>query len=140
MERELQEKIITYRILESRIDALLKQREIIVSKLMELQTTLASMEEIEKDGEEILFPLGSEAYSFGKITNKKKMIVEIGARVALEKNVDEAREILNERKSEMENALNALQKDIMQISSGLEILGPEIKELSERLEKEPKAG
>ena len=72
--------------------------------------------------------------------NKKKMIVEIGARVALEKNVDEAREILNERKSEMENALNALQKDIMQISSGLEVLGPEIKELSERLEKEPKAG
>jgi prefoldin alpha subunit len=138
--KELQEKILTYRILEARLDGLLKQRDMVVSKLIEIQTTLASIDEIEKSKEEILFPIGSEAYTFGKVIDKKKMIVEIGANVALEKTVEEGRQTLNKRKEEMENALNALQKDIAQISAGLEQLGPEIEEMAKAMEKETKAG
>lgn len=139
-QKELQEKILTYRILEARLDSLLKQRDMIASKLIEIQTTLASLSEIEKSKEEILFPIGAEAYTFGKVIDKKKMIVEIGANVALEKGVEEGKEILNKRKAEMENALNAIQKDVAQISAGLEQLGPEIQEMAESLEKETKAG
>jgi len=133
--KELQEKILAYRILEARLDSLLKQRDLIASKIVEIQTTLQSMEEIGKAKGKTLFPIGSETYTFGKVTDKKKLIVEIGANVALEKTVDEGKELLNKRREGMENALNTVQKNILEISSSIESLGPEIRELTEKLEK-----
>lgn len=139
-QKELQEKILTYRILEARLDSLLKQRDMLASKLIEIQSTLDSIDEIEKGKEEILFPIGAEAYTFGKVTDKKKMIVEIGANVALEKTVEEGKQILNKRETEMENTLNVVQRGIAELSSGLEQLGPEIQELGKKLEEEAQAG
>lgn len=138
--KELQEKIVAYRILEARLDSLLKQRDMLATKLVEIQTTLQSMDEIEKSKEEVLFPIGSEAYTFGKIIDKKKMIVEIGANVALGKTVEEGKKILDKRKLEMEDALNSIQRNITEISSSLEQLGPEIQDLAKELEGTPEAG
>ena len=131
MERELEERIVAYRILESRLDGLLKQRDMVVSKMIELDTTLKSMDDIEKS-EEVLFPLGSETYTFGKVIDKKRMIVEIGSGIVLEKTVEEAKETMKKRRSELENILNNVQNEVMQVSSSLDVLGPEIRELSEK--------
>jgi len=131
MERELEERIVAYRILESRLDGLLKQRDMVVSKMIELDTTLKSMDDIEKS-EEVLFPLGSETYTFGKVIDKKRMIVEIGSGIVLEKTVEEAKEIMKKRRTELENILNNVQNEVMQVSSSLDVLGPEIRELSEK--------
>ena len=131
MERELEERIVAYRILESKLDGLLKQRDMVVSKMIELDTTLKSMDDIEKS-EEVLFPLGSETYTFGKVIDKKRMIVEIGSGIVLEKTVEEAKEIMKKRRTELENILNNVQNEVMQVSSSLDVLGPEIRELSEK--------
>ncbi len=132
--KELQEKILTYRILESRLDALLKQREMMASKMIEIQNTLGSMDEIEKCKEEVIFPIGAEAYVFGKVADKKKLMVDIGAGVILEKTVEETKEILNKRKNDIENALNSMQKDIGEMSAALDQLGPELQSMSEETE------
>lgn len=132
--KELQEKILTYRIFESRLDALLKQREMMASKTIEIQNTLSSMDEIEKCKEEVIFPIGAEAYVFGKVADKKKLMVDIGADIILEKTVEEAKEILNKRKNDIENALNSMQKDIGEMSAALDQLGPELQSMSEETE------
>jgi len=137
---ELQEKILAYRILEARLDSLLKQRNMLASKLIEIQTTLQSIDEIEKGKGEVLFPIGSETYIFGKVTDKKKLIVGIGANAALEKSVEKGKEILNKRKAEIENTLNGMQKNIAEISSSLSQLGSEIEKLAKESEKIPKVG
>jgi len=131
MQKELQEKIITYRVLEARLNSFLKQRDLITSKLLELQSTLASINEIEKS-EEVLFPLGSEAYTFGKIIEKNKIILEIGAGIALEKNIEESKDFLNKRKTELEDVLNETQRNVLEISSIMNQLGLEIQKLSEK--------
>lgn len=129
MQEELQEKVIAYRILEIRLNSLLKQRDLIASKILELQSTLASVDEIEKS-KEVLFPIGSEAYTFGKITEKNKLIVEIGAGIALEKNIEESKEFLNKRKSELENILAKTEKNILEVSAVMAKLGEEIQKLT----------
>lgn len=131
--RELQEKVTTYRALESRFGAFIKQRDLFISKLSEIQTTLNSMEEIEKGKEEILFPLGSEAYAFGKVVEKKRMIIEIGAGIALEKTPAEGMEILKKRMEEIEKALNSVLQGIVEASS---VLGQLESEIQEEIEKE----
>jgi prefoldin alpha subunit len=130
--RELQEKIFTYRLLESRLDGLLKQRDMLISKMAEIQTTLNSIDEIQKSKEEVLFPLGSEAYAFGKVADKKKMVVEVGANVALEKTPEEGKEILKKRIEEIGKGLNSIQQGIIETSSALDQLGPQIQENIEK--------
>ncbi len=130
---ELQKKIIAYRVLESKLNSFVKQRDILLSKLVEIQNTLTSIEEIKKRKDEILFPLGSETFMRGRIVSKNKIIVGIGANIALEKSIEDAKKILEKRKLEIETNLNEIQKSILNISSQLEKLGPEITKLAERL-------
>ena len=135
-EKELQEKIMTYRILESRLDSLLKQRDLVASKLIEMQTTLASIDEIHKSASEILFPIGSEAYASGEVVDKDKIIVEIGANIALEKSVEDGKEILNKRGKTLEESLNEIQREISNLSAAINQLGPEIQELTQELQSQ----
>lgn len=142
-EKEIQEKILTYRIIEARIESLLKQRDMVMSKLMEIETTLKGMEEIEKQEEDMLLSLGSETHFFGRITDKKRMVVELGADIAIEKSFDEGKKILNRRKEEIESTIKSLERDISQLSSGLQVLESQINEMvgmGETVEKGKEAG
>ena len=123
--KKLEEKILTYRILESRFNTLVKQKDLLASKLAEIRLTLESIEEIEKSGE-VLFPLASGAYTLGKIIDKQKIVLSIGASIALEKSLVEAKKFLNERKDEIEKALNQVNKEIVNLSFNLQVLEREI--------------
>jgi prefoldin alpha subunit len=135
-QKELQEKILTYRVLQSRIEFLLKQRELVTNKIIEIENTLASIEEFVNSKEKVLFSLGSEAHVFGKVDDKEKIIVEIGANVALEKTIDEGKKTLNERKTELEKNLNEIQNGVMGVSAALEQLTPELQSLMENQESQ----
>jgi len=131
-EKELQEKIMVYRIVESRLDALIRQRDLFLNKIAELLNTVASIDEIAKSKGEILFPIGSEAYSFGNTVDKDKIIVEIGAGIALEKNFDEAKEIIQKRRADIELAVKDIQEDVQKLSESLYSLQFEIQHLAEK--------
>lgn len=132
--KELEQKILAYQILQARLESLNKQREFISSKLLEIQSTLQSIEEVKKSGENTLFSIGSNAHVYGKIVNKEKMIVEIGANVALEKTFEEGRSFLEKRKKELEDALSETEKNIQEIINTLNELGPQIERLSKDLQ------
>jgi len=129
-EKKLEERVLAYRFLESRFNALIKQRDLLNSKLVEIQSTLESIEEIEKS-EEILFPLASGAYTLGKIIDKQKIVLSIGANIAVEKSLADAKKFLNERKNEIEKALNQVNKEIANLSFKLQVLEREISRIAE---------
>ncbi|MEM5797357.1 MAG: prefoldin subunit alpha [Candidatus Aenigmatarchaeota archaeon] len=135
-EKELQEKLLIYRTLEARLEVLTRQRDLISSKIIELMSTMSSIDEIDKTPENILFKLGSEAFAKGNVTDKNKILVEIGAGIVLEKSLVDGKEILNKRKTEMENALKEIQNNISQISNAMNQLAPEINELIRQSEKQ----
>lgn len=128
-EKELQEKMLTYRLLEARLDGFLKQRDLVLNKLGEMQLTLSTIEEASEKDSEILIPIGSEAYAYGKLTNQKTFIVEIGAGVALEKNLEDAKTILNKRLNELSSAVTDLQSEIQKVSLTMQRLAPEIESM-----------
>ena len=139
-QKELQEKMLIYRTLESRLEALTRQRDLVSSKIAELMSTLSSLDEIGKDQENILFRLGSEAYTYGNITNKDKVLVEVGAGIVMEKLVEDGKETLNKRKTEMEGILKDIQNNTSQISNAMNQLGPEINELIQKSQNQSLAG
>jgi prefoldin alpha subunit len=136
-QKELQEKILTYRVLQSRLDETIKQRDLLMNKIIEMENTLSSLDEIKKTDKETLFPIGPETFVSGKLTNKEKMLVGIGANIILEKTFDEGKEILKRSKDELERAMKEIQNEINRVSSDLQQLTPELQEM---IEKSQKAG
>lgn len=130
--KELQEKVLAYRILEARLNGLIEQRRALIAKIAEIQLTQASIDEI-KAGTEILVPLGAEAHAFGKIMDETKIIVEIGAGITLEKTIREGKELLEKRVEEIKNVLSEVENNIVEVSTNLEKLEPEIQTLIEKL-------
>jgi len=137
-EKELQEKILVFRLLESRFENMVKQRDVLASKIVELQTTLNTIDEM-KTGDDVLFSLGSSAYAKGKLSDKNKIIVEVGAGVVLEKGLDEAKQILSSRANEIQRVLMKIQREISEISSELERLEPEIQQIADEMNKKSEA-
>lgn len=146
LNEELQEKLLAYRSLESRLNSLANQQNMFASKIMEIQSTIESINEIKKQEKEanrnsakdILFPLGSAAHVRGSVADKDKIIVEVGAGVALEKTADEAKEILEKRKKEIEDAMTVLQKDLQSISATMQEIESYAQELYAKAQKEGK--
>lgn len=130
-QKELQEKILSYRILQSRLESLIRGRELIANKIVEIESTLASIDEFVNSKEKILFSLGSETYVFGEVNEKEKLIVGVGAGIALEKTMDEGKNTLNKRKTELEKIILDIQKEVMKVSVAIEQLAPEIQKLIE---------
>jgi prefoldin alpha subunit len=131
-EKELQQRVLAYRYLETRLQGLLKQRDIVANKIAEIISTLESLREIEKNQKDVLFPLGSEAYVFGEVKEKDKLLVEIGANIALEKSLKEGKATLEKRKSELEKTLKDIQKEIIVVSASLENLAKDIEKMGKK--------
>ncbi|MEM5829386.1 MAG: prefoldin subunit alpha [Candidatus Aenigmatarchaeota archaeon] len=131
-EKDLQKKIIAYRLIEARIGGLLKQREILLNGLMEIEESIAGIEELKKKGDDILFSLGSQTYIPCQISKKDKIIVEIGAGVAIEKSLEDGKQILKKRKEDIEKSIASIEVVINQLSSKLKELEEEIGKIVEK--------
>jgi len=139
-QKELQENIMAYRLLEAKLDALVKQRDLVASKIMEISTTLDSIDELIKSKEDLLFPIGAEAFTFGKISDAKKIIIGIGMNVAIEKDVEDGKKILTERQKELEQALDSIQQETHNVMHGLENLGPKIQKMISKAQADSDEG
>lgn len=106
LQKELQSRVVTFKALESNLANFARQKDLLTARLMEMQNTAISVEELHKSKSDTLFSVGSGAFVKGNPRDRDKIIIEIGAGIALEKTVDEAREILETRKKDIENAIN----------------------------------
>ncbi|MDI6826106.1 MAG: prefoldin subunit alpha [Candidatus Aenigmarchaeota archaeon] len=135
--KEIQGKLIRYQILDGRIKALLKRRELLIAKILEIETTLSTIEEIEKNKEsEILLPFGSNVHVPGTLKDIKKMIVELGANMAIEEDVEETKKILEKRKNIINDGLRITENEITSLSNEMLKLESEIGALIEKIKPE----
>ncbi len=120
MEEKEREAIIRYSHLQTRLEALLKEREEILEKIEEMSDTVSSLEEL-KENADSLFSIGSGVYCKGKIT-EEKFLVNIGAGVLLELDKKKATEILNKRIDILRKATSEIDEEISNIVSQQERL------------------
>jgi len=137
-QKEMQKKLIAYQILESRANALMKRRELLITRMLEIESTLSSMEEIEKSGgEDILLPIGSSVHVKGGLKKVDKMIVGLGANIAMESTVEKTKEILEKRRKILEYGLTSLEKELVNLNNEIIKLQPEIRAMLRGAKKPP---
>jgi len=135
-QKELQQKMLEYQILEENFKQLNQRRELFMMKLMEIEQTDQAIEELEKSKEsDVLLPIGSSVFLPGKVSEKEKLVVGIGADIVLEKDASEVKEILGKRRKTLEVGLENVQQNMLQIANQMKVLEPEIQKMIEETQK-----
>ncbi|HLC37831.1 MAG TPA: prefoldin subunit alpha [Candidatus Norongarragalinales archaeon] len=97
-----------------------------------VQENRSSKESLEKMSEsETMFPTGSGVFVKAK-PSSKKVLVEIGAGVIVEKTADEAVKTLDERHEQLLKALDTIQDSLTQLNTRMNALGEQAERMEER--------
>ncbi len=117
-EREVQEKLAVLQQLQAEAEAL--QRRIVELELLagEYSRTLETLEFFNSidDGVEALMNLGGGVFAYVDIKNCKKMLVDIGSGVVIEREVGEAIEFIKRKKSDVEENVQKLTAMLQQVA------------------------
>jgi len=124
--------MMQFRMVEARLDGMIKHREFVANRIAEIEGTVASIDEISKAKGEVMFHVGGEAFMQARPSEGGKVLVTIGADVALEKTVEEAKKLLQSRRKEAEDAMGDIQKEIENLTRTLEGMMPEMEALNGR--------
>lgn len=98
-EEEMQQKYMELQMMSRHIKAAQQQLEGIdeqIGSMGNLVTELDNLKEA-KEGSEMLSPIGEGIFVRSKLADNNQLIVNVGANVAVTKNVDEAKQLLKTR-------------------------------------------
>ncbi len=138
VERAIQERLIFLEELRKEAEGI--QARIVEVQLLkeELNRTIESLEFFEKaEGDvEALLNLGGGVFAYVDVKNSRKMLVDVGAGVVVEKEVKDAIETLRNKKQNVEETEKKLRDLLNQIAGQMEKLQREISELAKSTGKE----
>ena len=116
-EREIQEKIAILQYLQGEAETL--QRRIVELELIEneYRKTLETLEFFDSiDGEiEALMNLGGGVFAYVDVKNSKKMLVDIGSGVVVEREVKDAIEFVEKKIKKIEETMQNLTEKLQQV-------------------------
>lgn len=117
MTKEQQEKLLIYQLLQARLEELKKHSSLLEQNFLEIENSVAGLDTLKKTKQEsdVLMPFGSGIYTPSVLKPVKKILVDIGAGVVMEKSVPEAEELLKERREEIGKVITNIQKEASQI-------------------------
>ena len=110
-EEKLQMLYVEFQHLDKHIKQLENQITALSNQLIDLMATIQSLEDIKKAKEkaEILVPLSSGIYAKAELKNSNNFIVNVGANIALVKDLDSTKDLMESQIEEMKK----LQEDLV---------------------------
>lgn len=103
----------------------------VTTAITELQLAISTLEGIGAKGSSLLVPIGGSSYIKAILDDPEKLIVSVGADVAVEKNFNDAKEDYEARISEYEGFRSSLQKQIEDLTSKLDELQRDAQSISQ---------
>ena len=107
------------------------------SALAELNVSNLTLEGLEKEkkGAQLFVPVGGGSYVKAKLETTKKVVIGIGADVAVEKSLKIAKEELNTRIAELEKTRETLGQQFNQVINRIQENRTKMEEISGKLRK-----
>jgi prefoldin alpha subunit len=132
---------VELRILEGTAEALQSRINLVNAALTELRVTNMTLEGLgkEKKDASLFVPIGGGSYIKARLESADKMIVGIGANVAVEKTIKVAKETMSKRTAELEKTRTSLQQQITQVIGKIQNNQSQLQELSAKLNKKERA-
>ncbi|MHA1775353.1 MAG: prefoldin subunit alpha [Promethearchaeota archaeon] len=115
-----------YQILQNQESALIEQLNLLDTQIQGVITSLRSMQglkEADKD-HEIIVSLGSNAYTYAKIIDPKKILISIGKDIVIEKTIDSAVVSMEQLQKKYENLREKLNVNYREVRSKMDEIQP----------------
>ena len=116
---DIQKLSTQFQQLQYQADALSQQLNMVSNSMAESEkaiNTIAGFEGVE-DGHEVLIPIGMGTNIMAKLSKPDTVIMEIGAGISMEKNLDDAKKSLEIQKEELTKFHQTTQNNLNQITT-----------------------
>jgi len=126
---------VELRILEGTAEALQSRINLVGAALTELRVASMTLEGAEKEEKDasLFVPIGGGSYIKAKLENAEEVIVGIGADVAVERTMKEARENLENRIAELEKTRNSLGQQLNDVIGKIQGHRAELEDVTAKL-------
>ena len=133
--------VVELRILEGTADALQSRVNLVNAALTELRVASMTLEGLEKEKKDaqLFVPIGGGSYIKAKLASADKVVVGIGADVAVERTTKEAKENLENRISELEKTRTSLGQQFTQVIGKIREDRTRLEELTTKLREGERA-
>lgn len=130
-EEKVRQLLVDLRLLEGSARAIQARLEVVVAAMNDAGVAHATLDGVksQQEGSEILVPVGGGSFVRATLTDAQKIIMGVGAGVAIEKQIDESITELKGRLDELERVRNALQEQLTQTAIKIEETRGELSEL-----------
>jgi len=127
--------VVELRILEGTAEALQSRVNLVNAALTELRIAGMTLEGLEKEKEDsqLFVPIGGGSYIKAKLESADKVIVGIGANVAVERTIKEAKENLGNRIAELEKTRATLGQQFTQVVGKIQDGRARLEEITAKL-------
>jgi len=97
-EEEIRRLLAAYQQYQAQAEAVVRQISLTQLTAEGLDRALHAVEALDKSevGQEMLVPIGSGSFIYGRLASKEKIVLNVGAGVSIEKTAAEARETLKD--------------------------------------------
>lgn len=134
---EFQKKYTEYSVYKSQVDALANEIAIINTTLNNLSAAKTTIENVNKltEKQEILVPIGGNAFLKATIDDTKNVLLNIGSNVIVNKSIADALQVIEKQISDLTKAQESLSAKIEDLTSKIETIEPELAKMAEELRK-----
>jgi prefoldin alpha subunit len=134
-EETIRRLIVELQVLQGTVENLQSRIGLTNAAINDLQIAAETIEGLkeEKEGSQLLVPIGGGSYLKAKVEDSERLIVGLGANIAAEKSVGEAKDGFETRILRLEKMRNGLQKQLEETFTRVNNTRNQIQILSERL-------
>lgn len=130
--------VVELRILEGTAEALQSRISLVNAALTELRVANMTLDGLGKEKKEapLVVPIGGGSFIEATLRGADKIIVGVGAGVAIEKTIKEAKENLGNRLSNLEKTKTSLQQQLTQVADRIGGQRAQLEETTAKLRRE----
>lgn len=116
-EKDIQNIAMQHQQMQYQAEAISNQINLVAASIGENQLAINSITEFEnvEEGHEVLVPIGSGTNVRANLVKPDSVIIEVGVGISVEKNLDEAKKSLENRKDELTEYQQNLQKNLNEL-------------------------
>ena len=136
-EEKVQKLYIEFQLLNQQIQQLEKQNEALDNKLIELIMTNQSLDDLKdiKEKTEILVPVSAGIHAKAEIKDGKSFVVNVGANVALVKDLNSTKEIIKNQIVEIRELQESLAEQLQERVTKASSMEQEINQIASEIQK-----
>jgi len=137
---ELSRMAYEAQVLQGQGQALQQQLGILQESVAQLEVALESVKSLKTAKGSSLVPLGGGAMVRAKLESEGKVLIDVGAGVVVEKEIDDAVVVIEARLKEAEKTKAGAERDMMKVSQRLQVLDGAARGLMRKLNMVPGEG